>query len=122
MQWSPKPGSCRKQRHLVPKVIYVEDNGTTHEIEVPLGTSLMQGAVNHMIPGIEGDCGGLCACGTCHVYVSVEFAPSCGSADELESGMLEFAFNVRNSSRLSCQIQVSEEMEGIVVQMPARQY
>ncbi len=100
----------------------MEDNGTTHEIEVPVGTTLMQGAVSHLIPGIEGDCGGLCACATCHVYISAEFAPLCNSADELESGMLEFAFDVRDSSRLSCQIEVSEEMEGIVVQMPLRQY
>jgi 2Fe-2S ferredoxin len=106
----------------VPEVTYVEDNGTTHEIEVPVGTTLMQGAVNRLIPGIEGDCGGLCACGTCHVYISDEFAPLCNSADELERAMLEFAFDVRKSSRLSCKIQVSEEMKGIVVQMPARQY
>ncbi|MCZ6642629.1 MAG: 2Fe-2S iron-sulfur cluster-binding protein [Gammaproteobacteria bacterium] len=106
----------------MPKVTYVEDNGTAHEIDVPTGTTLMQGAVSHLIPGIEGDCGGLCACGTCHVYISAEFAQLCNSADELESGMLEFAFDVRDSSRLSCQIEVSEEMEGIVVQMPARQY
>ena len=106
----------------MPKVAYVEDDGTTHEIDVPVGTTLMQGAVSHLIPGIEGDCGGLCACGTCHVYISDEFAPLCNSADELESGMLEFAFDVRDSSRLSCQIEVSEEMEGIVVQMPLRQY
>ena len=106
----------------MPKITYVEDNGTAHEIDVPTGTTLMQGAVSHLIPGIEGDCGGLCACGTCHVYISAEFDQLCNSADELESGMLEFAFDVRDSSRLSCQIEVSEEMEGIVVQMPGRQY
>ncbi|MCH8142995.1 MAG: 2Fe-2S iron-sulfur cluster binding domain-containing protein [Proteobacteria bacterium] len=106
----------------MPKVTYVEDDGTTHEIDVPVGTTLMQGAVSHLIPGIEGDCGGLCACATCHVYISDEFVPLCNSADELESGMLEFAFDVRDSSRLACQIEVSEEMEGIVVQMPLRQY
>lgn len=106
----------------MPKVTYVEDDGTTHEIDVPVGTTLMQGAVGHLIPGIEGDCGGLCACATCHVYISDEFVPLGNSADELESGMLEFAFDVRDSSRLACQIEVSEEMEGIVVQMPLRQY
>ncbi len=106
----------------MPKVTYVEDDGTTHEIDVPVGTTLMQGAVSHLIPGIEGDCGGLCACATCHVYISDEFVPLCNSADELESGMLEFAFDVRDSSRLACQIEVSEKMEGIVVQMPGRQY
>ena len=106
----------------MPKITYVEHNGTTHEIEVSVGTTLMQGAVRHLIPGIEGDCAGLCACGTCHIYITDGFASLCNSADELERGMLEFAFDVRDSSRLSCQIEVSEDMEGMVVQMPARQY
>ncbi len=82
----------------------------------------MQGAVNHLIPGIEGDCGGLCACGTCHVYVDGEARELCGEPDELERGMLEFAFDINDSSRLSCQIEATEAMEGMEVQMPARQY
>jgi 2Fe-2S ferredoxin len=82
----------------------------------------MQGAVNHLVPGIEGDCGGLCACGTCHVYIPGEFAELCGTADELEQGMLEFAFDVSDSSRLSCQIKVTEALDGLIVRMPARQY
>ena len=106
----------------MPKITYVEHNGTEHDVEVPVGTSLMQGAVNQMVPGIEGDCGGLCACGTCHVYVPPEWAPLCGEADELEQGMLEFAFDVEASSRLSCQIEVTEAMDGMVVRMPSRQY
>jgi len=106
----------------VPNIIYEEHNGTRHEIEVPVGTSLMQGAINYMVPGIEGDCGGLCACGTCHVYIDEKDQARCGSADELEQGMLEFAFDVADSSRLSCQIVVTEDMDGMVVRMPARQY
>jgi len=106
----------------VPKIIYVEHNGTEHEVEVPTGTSLMQGAVNQMVPGIEGDCGGLCACGTCHVYIPTESSELCGAPDELEQGMLEFAFDVNESSRLSCQIAVTEAMDGMRVLMPARQY
>jgi 2Fe-2S ferredoxin len=100
----------------------VEHNGTEHEVEVPVGTSIMQGAVNHLVPGIEGDCGGLCACGTCHVYIADEWQSACGSADELEIGMLEFAYEVDGSSRLSCQIEVSEAMDGMRVRMPSRQY
>jgi 2Fe-2S ferredoxin len=100
----------------------VEDNGTEHEVDVLNGTSIMQGAVNHLVPGIEGDCGGLCACGTCHVYIDDEWRSVCGAPDELETGMLEFAYDVDNSSRLSCQIEVSEEMEGMRVRMPPRQY
>ena len=106
----------------MPKIIYVEVNGTEHEVEVPIGSNIMQGAVNHLVPGIEGDCGGLCACGTCHVYVPEQWQPLCGEADELEQGMLEFAFDVEASSRLSCQIDVTEEMDGMRVQMPSRQY
>lgn len=106
----------------MPKIIYIEINGTEHEVEVPVGTTLMQGAVNHLVPGIEGDCGGLCACGTCHVYVPEEWEAVCGASDELEQGMLEFAFDVEESSRLSCQIEVSAEMEGMRIRMPARQY
>jgi 2Fe-2S ferredoxin len=106
----------------VPTIVYIEANGTEHEVDVPVGTSVMQGAVNHLGPGIEGDCGGLCACGTCHVYVPEEWQTLCGKVDELEQGMLEFAFDVNDSSRLSCQIQVTEDMEGMRIQMPARQY
>ena len=82
----------------------------------------MQGAVNHMLPGIDGDCGGMCACGTCHVYISEPYRPLTGEPDELEQGMLQFAFDVDERSRLSCQIQVTEDMDGMVVKMPARQY
>lgn len=106
----------------MPKIIYIETNGTEHEVEVAVGTTIMEGAVNHLVPGIEGDCGGLCACGTCHVYVRQEWQALCGDADELEQGMLEFAFEVEPSSRLSCQIEVSDEMEGMRVHMPGRQY
>ena len=106
----------------MPTITYVEFNGTRHDIEVPVGTSIMQGAVNHLVPGIEGDCGGLCACGTCHVYIPEPFQPITGKAEELEQGMLQFAFDVREQSRLSCQIIVTEAMDGLVVEMPKRQY
>lgn len=100
----------------------MEHNGTEHEVEVPIGTSIMQGAVNQLVPGIEGDCGGLCACGTCHVYIPEDARRLCGTPDELEQGMLEFAFDVTESSRLSCQITVTDAMDGMRVLMPARQY
>jgi ferredoxin, 2Fe-2S len=104
------------------RITFVEHNGTEHVIDVAEGTSLMQAAVNHAIPGIEGDCGGLCACGTCHVYVPAEFAALTSSADELETGMLAFAFDTRPCSRLSCQIKASAAMDGVRILMPARQY
>jgi 2Fe-2S ferredoxin len=82
----------------------------------------MQAAVNLLIPGIEGDCGGKCACGTCHVYVPEEFAGLCDPPDELEQAMLEFAFEVEPTSRLSCQIHATDAMEGMIVHLPSRQY
>jgi len=106
----------------VPTLTYVEANGTEHVVVVPVGTSLMQGAVDHALPGIEGDCGGMCACGTCHVYVPEGLQSLTGAPDELELGMLEFAFDVDGRSRLSCQIVVTEAMDGLRVLMPARQY
>jgi len=106
----------------MPRVTYVEANGTEHVVEVPVGTSVMQGAVNNLVPGIEGDCGGLCACATCHVYVPPEWATRCGNPDELETNILDFAFDVRPESRLSCQIEMSDALDGLVVRMPVRQY
>lgn len=106
----------------MPTLTYVEANGTEHVVELAVGTSIMQGAVDHALPGIEGDCGGMCACGTCHVYVPEDYRALSGEPDELEQAMLEFAFDVDERSRLSCQIPVTEEMDGMRVLMPARQY
>jgi 2Fe-2S ferredoxin len=106
----------------VPKATYIEANGTEHEVEVPVGTSLMRGAVDNLVPGIEGDCGGLCACATCHIYLSAEWAARCPRADELETSILEFAFDVRPESRLACQIDMTPALDGIVIRMPERQY
>ena len=106
----------------MPEVIFVEVDGTEHQVDVPVGISIMQGAVNELVPGIEGDCGGLCACGTCHVYVPPEWSSLCGEADELESGILEFAYSVDDRSRLSCQIRMRQELAGLRVHLPERQY
>ena len=106
----------------MPEITYVEHNGTEHRVEVAEGTSIMQGAVDHLVPGIEGDCGGLCACGTCHVYIEEPSQDICGNPDELECGMLEFAYDVDDRSRLCCQITVTTDMEGLIVHMPGRQY
>jgi len=106
----------------MPKIIYVENNGTEHEVQVANGQSLMDGAVARMVPGIEGDCGGLCACATCHIYVPAEWESRCGEPEELERNILDFAFDVQPNSRLSCQIKVSDDLEGMRVLMPERQY
>jgi len=106
----------------MPRITYVEANGTEHVVSVPVGQSVMQGARDNLVPGIEGDCGGLCACATCHVYVPSEWAERCGVADELETNILDFAFDVKSESRLSCQIRVDDALDGLVVNLPVRQY
>jgi 2Fe-2S ferredoxin len=104
------------------KVTYIEHDGTEHAVDVPNGLSVMEGAVRYTIPGIDGDCGGACACATCHVYVESGWLEKLGPMNELERDMLDFAFDVKENSRLSCQIRVSPELEGLVVRTPARQY
>ena len=106
----------------MPKITYVEASGTEHTIEVAPGVSLMEGAVASAIPGIDGDCGGLCACATCHVYIRDNWRDRVNEAQELETGMLDFAFGVDGDSRLACQIKVSPELDGLIVHMPDRQY
>lgn len=106
----------------MPTVVFVEHNGTVHEVQVSAGTSVMQAAVSRMVPGIEGDCGGLCACATCHVYIPEAWQAKCGEPEELEQSMLDFAFDVNENSRLGCQIEVTAELDGITIQLPERQY
>ncbi len=106
----------------MPKVVFIEANGTVHEVVASAGTSLMQAAVSHMVPGIEGDCGGLCACATCHVYVPDEWQAKCSAAKELEQSILDFAFDVNENSRLACQIELGDDLDGITVTLPERQY
>jgi len=105
----------------MPKVTYIEYNGTEHQVEVPTGLSLMRGAVNNGVPGIDADCGGECACATCHVYVDEAWREKVGSPSPMEEDMLDFGFDVRPNSRLSCQIKVSDELDGLVVSTPERQ-
>lgn len=105
------------------KVTYIEHGtGKEHTVELSNGMTIMEGALKYAIPGIEGDCGGACACATCHVYVQPEWFEKLGPRDELEADMLDFAFDVEDNSRLGCQMKVSDEYEGLIVQMPARQY
>ena len=106
----------------MPKITYIEYSGREHRAEVPLGRSVMRGAVDNHIPGIDADCGGACACATCHVYVQGDWLPKTGDKSAMEESMLDFAENVEDNSRLSCQIKVSEELDGLVVRMPASQH
>jgi ferredoxin, 2Fe-2S len=107
----------------MPKITYVEYSGREHRVEVPLGRSVMRGAVDNSIPGIDADCGGECACATCHVYVDESWLGATGTPvpGSQEASMLSFAALAQPNSRLSCQITVSEALDGLVVRMPEGQ-
>ena len=104
------------------KVTYVEENGTAHTVEVAEGWSLMEGAVKHLIPGIDADCGGACACATCQVYVAPGWEDKLPPKNDMEETMLDFAPEVEANSRLSCQIKVTAALDGLVVRMPKSQH
>jgi len=106
----------------MPKMKYVEHNGTEHEIEVPAGWSVMEGAVKNLVPGIDADCGGACACATCHVYVDPAWLSKLTPKQDMEETMLDFAQDLEPNSRLSCQIKVTPELDGLVVRMPKSQH
>lgn len=103
------------------KITYIEFDGTEHVVDVPSGLSVMEGAVDNNIPGIEAECGGMCSCATCHVYVDPNWKETTGSPNGIESDMLESALDLQENSRLSCQIEVSDELDGLVVRMPELQ-
>jgi 2Fe-2S ferredoxin len=104
------------------KITYIEFNGAEHVVDVKPGLSVMEGAVKNNIPGIDADCGGACACATCHVYVDQAWLDKTGSQSAMEESMLDFAENVEPNSRLSCQIKLTDDLEGLVVRMPQSQH
>ena len=105
----------------MPKITYIEHNGKSHTIEVAKELTVMEGAVQNNIPGIDADCGGSCACATCHVYVDEKWFNVLPDKESAEEDMLDVAFEPKKFSRLSCQITVSEELDGLVVKMPSKQ-
>jgi 2Fe-2S ferredoxin len=105
----------------VAKITYIEFDGTPHDVDVPSGLSVMEGAIDNNIPGIEAECGGMCSCATCHVYVDPTWVEVTGSPQHIEQDMLESAMDLQDTSRLSCQIEVSDELDGLVVRMPELQ-
>jgi len=106
----------------MPKVTFIEHDGTEHAIEASDGFSVMEAAVRNGVPGIEADCGGACACATCHVYVDPAWAEATGTPVEMEADMLEFAIEPQPTSRLSCQIRITEALDGLIVRVPASQH
>ena len=104
------------------KITYIEHGGTEHVVDVPNGLTVMEGARDNGIPGIEADCGGACACSTCHVYVHPDWADKLPGIDAMEEDMLDFAFEPKpGQSRLTCQLKVTDALDGLVVQMPEKQ-
>ena len=103
-------------------ITYIEFSGQEHVVDVKPGQTVMEGAVKNNVPGIDADCGGACACATCHVYVDPAWQAKTGDRNTMEESMLDFADNVEPNSRLSCQIKVSDELDGLVVRMPESQH
>jgi 2Fe-2S ferredoxin len=116
-----RPETQRPQRRTA-RITYIQNDGERRVVDVANGLSVMEGATRHAIPGIDGDCGGACACATCHVYVDEAWFDRLPPMEELERAMLDFAYEVKPNSRLSCQIKVGDEVDGLVVRIPERQY
>lgn len=104
------------------KIIYKDFEGTVREVDAKVGETVMETAIKNSIPGIDADCGGACACATCHVYVDPSFMEKVGTPEDMEQSMLDFAENVTENSRLSCQIPISEDLEGLTVTTPEAQH
>src|SRR5947209_18536744 len=105
----------------MPKITYIDHEGTARTVEGEVGSTVMETAIKNGIPGIEAECGGACACATCHVHVDEAWRAAVGESSPMEEDMLDFGYDVRPESRLSCQIKVTAELEGLVVRTPERQ-
>jgi len=106
----------------VAKITYIQFDGAETTVEVKTGLSVMEGAIKNNIPGIDADCGGACACATCHVYVDDAWRETTGEPSAMEESMLDFADNVEPNSRLSCQIRVGDDLDGLIVRLPESQH
>ncbi len=105
----------------MPKITYITHDGKHHEVEAAEGTTVMENAIRNSVPGIEAECGGACACATCHVYVDDAWRSRVGSPDIMEEDMLDFAYEPSEGSRLSCQIKITSDLDGLVVRVPEKQ-
>lgn len=104
------------------RVTYIESNGERHQVNLENGQSIMQGALDNLIEGILGECGGCCSCATCHCYVDDAWLEKVGAPDDMEKDMLDSVVDPQSSSRLSCQIQMSDDLDGLVVRLPESQF
>ena len=105
----------------MPNITYIGPDGTSRTVEAEIGSTVMESAIRQGIPGIEAECGGACACATCHVYVDEAWTAIVGEPSPMEEDMLDFGYDVRSNSRLSCQIKVTAEIDGLIVRTPERQ-
>ena len=103
------------------KITFVDHAGQSRTVEAEVGSTVMEAAIRNDVPGIEAECGGACACATCHVYVDEAFVDKMPKAESMEEDMLDFAYDVRPTSRLSCQIRITQELDGLQVQTPEQQ-
>jgi 2Fe-2S ferredoxin len=103
------------------KLTFIAFDGTKFDVDAVNGSTVMENAIKNAVPGIDAECGGACACATCHVYVDDAFAAIVGKPQAMEEDMLDFAYDVRPNSRLSCQIKVTDALEGLIVSVPERQ-
>jgi 2Fe-2S ferredoxin len=106
----------------MPRVTFIAHSGTRHDVEVSAGTTLMRAATDHGVPGIDGDCGGQCACATCHCFVEAPWSAQLGERSARENDMLNFVVEPRPNSRLGCQVVLTDAMDGIVVSLPEGQH
>jgi 2Fe-2S ferredoxin len=105
----------------MPKITFIEANGTEYVTEAENGSTVMETAIMNGVPGIIAECGGACTCATCHAYVDEAFTEIVGGPSMMEEDMLDFAYDVRPNSRLSCQIKVRDELDGLIMRVPSRQ-
>ena len=103
------------------KITFIDSSGSSRQVEAEVGSTVMETAVRNAVPEIEAECGGACACATCHVYVDPAWTDATGKPEPMEEDMLDFAFEVQPNSRLSCQIKVKDQLDGLVVRTPPRQ-
>ncbi len=106
----------------MPRVTYIMPNGDRHEVEVEKGYSVMEGAIDNNIDGIVAECGGACACATCHSYIDAAWIEKLPEMDDMEDSMLDAAFDRKPNSRLTCQIELSDELDGLVVHVADNDY
>jgi ferredoxin, 2Fe-2S len=106
----------------MPKVTFISFTGAVHSVDVPVGTTLMRAATDNRVPGIDGDCGGNCACATCHLYIDAAWSDRVGTRSASEEDMLNLVAELRDNSRLACQITLTDDLDGLVVNLPEAQH